>query len=239
MTTRAAFSALAFLWLSLAAASCGNGGADFSTRFASGYVPAPHTVSLLGVYQDGRMSLDTWPGLAPYFTRALGSASCPEGYDALVASNQDLANAVDEFSRNEGPTANLLKQLAPAAQGDLILVVTFAGKVPEQREDPTAHPSPGTPSMGQPRKHGRRNAGAAQPGAARDTNQLDISAALYSVTEKRSVALIGMQYHGESVDDALKRFGVQLSTDMPSLKCVGWRWDAPIDPSQIHANIAE
>jgi hypothetical protein len=228
--------------LGVALAGCGGSGADFTTQFASGYTSAPHTVSVLGVYQDGRMSLGTWADLAPRLSGALGSAACPAGYDTLVTSNQELANAIDEFTRDEGPTAELLKQLAPAAQGDLLLVVTLSGKIPKpHQDDPADHPSPGTPGMAaaantRKRGHGR---GATQAGPAEDTNHLDVSAALFSVAQNRPVARIGMQYRGESVDDALKRFSTELSRDVPSLKCVGWHWDVNLDPAHIHPSAAQ
>lgn len=229
--------------LGVAMAGCGGGGAEFTTQFASDYTAAPHTVSVLGVYQDGRMSLGTWADLAPRLSLALGSATCPAGYDALVSSNQELANAIDEFTRDEGPTAELLKQLAPAAQGDLLLVVTLAGKVPKPHQDnPADHPSPGTPGMAaaaNTRKRGHGAGSAAQAGAGEDTNHLDVSAALFSVAQNRPVARIGMQYRGESVDDALKRFSTELTRDMPSLKCVGWHWDVNLDPARIHPSVVE
>lgn len=225
--------------LGFALSGCG-GGAAFTTQFASGYTPAPHTVSVLGVYQDGRMSLGTWADLAPRLSHALGSTACPAGYDALVSSNQELANAIDEFTRNEGPNAELLKQLAPAAQGDLLLVVSLSGKVPKPRQDnPADHPSPGTPGMAAAANSRKRGRHAAEAGPVEDTNHLDISAALFSVAQQRPVALISMQYRGESVEDALNRFSAELSRDMPSLKCVGWHWDVKLDPASIHPSIAE
>ena len=235
-------------WVSLGMLSfgCDNGGAEFTTRFASDFAPARHTVSVLGVYQDGRMALDTWPQLAPYLTRALGPTPCAVGFDALVTSNQDLANAIDEFARDEGPTANLLTQLAPAAQGELVLVVTFAGKLPAhpgakgaaQNTPAGAAAAPPQTGMG----GGRRRGGgrhAQQAEGPHDTNQLDVSVSLFSVLQGKSVALVGMQYKGESVADALTRFGVKLSEAVPDLKCVGWNWSVNIDPKRIHAEMPE
>jgi hypothetical protein len=227
------------LVLAWSALACDNGGADFTVKYASDFVPAPHTVSVLGVYQDGRMSLGTWVDLSPYLTHALGSASCAAGYDLLVSSNQDLANAIDEFARDEGPTANLLTQIAPAAPGDLVLVVTLAGKVPQRRASAGApEGAPVATGMGSPRHRGRGGGGAPEA-AAKDTNQLDISAYVFSVEQKRSVALVGMQYRGVSLEDAMTRFGAKLAEAMPSLKCVGWRWDVKIDPQQLHAHLAQ
>jgi hypothetical protein len=212
---------------------CNNGGANFTTKLASDFAPARHTVSVLGVYQDGRMSLGGWDALEPYFARALGPAQCKVGYDALVSSNQDLANAIDEYTRDEGPTGNLLTQLAPAARGDLILVVTFAGKVPAPR-GANGGPPTGAPvqtAMGTSRRRGRGHGAAAAQ--AEDPNQLDISASLFSVAQNRPVAFVGMQYRGESVADALTRFAEELAQATPELKCAGWNFDVNIDPKKI------
>jgi hypothetical protein len=212
---------------------CSDGGADFTTKVASDFAPARHTVSVLGVYQDGRMSLGSWDTLGPYLTRALGPTQCAVGYDALASSNQDLANAIDEYARDEGPTGNLLTQLAPAALGDLILVVTFAGKLPTRKAG-EAGPPTGAPvqnGMTTTRRRGRGHAAAATE--ARDPNQLDISASLFSVAKNRPVALVGMQYHGESVADALTRFGAELAKAVPELKCTGWNFSVKIDPKLV------
>jgi hypothetical protein len=77
----------------------------------------------VGVYQDGRMSPRGWDVLAPYLVRALGPARCDIGYDSLTSSNSVLADAVDGYTKEDGPTDDLLAQLAPAAQGDLVLVL--------------------------------------------------------------------------------------------------------------------
>ncbi|MEP7049122.1 MAG: hypothetical protein ABJB12_02165 [Pseudomonadota bacterium] len=220
------------LALLLSIAGCTNGGARFTTRLASDFAPAHHTVSVLGVYQDGRMALGTWDTVAPYLKRALGPAQCAVLYDTLATSDQDLANAIDELARDEGPTGNLLATVAPAASGDLILVLTFAGKVPQHRnEDPG--PPTGAPvqnGMAQSRRrHGQR--GSTPEG--RDPNQLDISASLYSVAQARPVALVSMQYRGESVGDALSRFAQELAAATPDLKCTGWNRGVKIDASKL------
>ena len=227
--------------LLVSASACDHGGADFSTKFASDFAPAHHSVSVLGVYQDGRMSLGSWDVLGPYLARALGPKQCPVGYDTLASSNQDLANAIDEFARDEGPTGNLLTQLAPAAAGDLILVVTYAGKLPQTHATGSApQGAPVATGMGGGRRHGRgRGSSAAPAGDARDPNELDISASLFSVAQNRPVALVGMQYRGESVEDAMTRFAEQLRESVPDLKCTAWNWSVNIDPKRIHATVEE
>jgi hypothetical protein len=217
--------------LTLSSLGCSEGGASFNTRLAADFSPARHTVSVLGVYQDGRMALGSWDVLGPYLAKALGPAACPVGYDALAASNQDLANAIDEYARDEGPTGNLLTQVAPAALGDLILVVSFAGKLPAKRKDTGApEGAPVNTSMGSSRHRGHRSE---QATPAHDDNQLDISASLFSVPQNRPVALVSMQYRGESVPDALTRFAHELGQAAPELKCAGWNFSVNIDPKSI------
>jgi hypothetical protein len=221
---------LAFLF---SAVGCGGGGADFTTKLASDFAPAHHTVSVFGVYQDGRMALGSWDVLGPYLKRALGPGPCPVLYDALAASNQELANAIDELARDEGPTGHLLTPVAPAALGDLILVITFAGKLPQQRREDGGPPTgaPVQTGMGQSRRRGGRS--AARAPEARDTNELDISASLYSVAQARPVALVGMQYRGESMADAMSRFAQELATATPDLKCTGWNSGVKIDAASL------
>jgi len=215
---------------------CGRG-ADFSTQFASDFAPAHHSVSVLGVYRDGRMSLDSWDVLAPRLRRALGSQTCQVGYDTLASSNQELANAIDEFARSEGPTGKLLTQVAPAALGDLILVLSFSGKLPAPRGDPG--PPTGAPvanGMGTTRRRGRGQA-APQSNGQPDTNHLDLSASLFSVAQGRPVGIVAMKYRGDSIDDALTRFGQELASALPGLKCTGWNFNVTIDPSTIRPSM--
>jgi hypothetical protein len=222
----------------LSSFGCNAGGGAFTTKLASDFAPAHHTVSVLGVYQDGRMSLDSWAVLGPYLTPALGSAPCAVGYESLATTNQELANAIDEYARDEGPTGNLLTQLAPAARGDLILVVTLAGKLPkpQSEDEAAAHPAPVNNSMGSSRHRGRH---AAPAEAAADDNQLDISASLFSVAQGHPVALVALQYRGTSQKDALTRFAQELARATPDLKCTGWDFSVPIDPKRLVPSSAE
>ena len=212
---------------------CSNGGANFTTRLASDFAPAHHTVSVLGVYEGGRMALGRWDALGPYLKRALGPTQCAVLYDTLVASDQDLANAIDELARDEGPTGKLLTPLAPAASGELILVLTIAGQLPQQRDEDPGPPTgaPVQTGMGQSR-HRRGRSSAPRP-EARDSNELEISASLYSVAQARPVALVSMQYRGESVGDAMSRFANELATATPDLKCTGWNSGVKIDASKL------
>jgi hypothetical protein len=217
--------------------------AIFTTKVASDLASTKHTASVLGVFRDGRMSMGGWDVVAPYLEPVLGSGSshCDVGYDALVSSNTSLASAIDEYARADGPTDDLLAQIAPAAQGDLVLVLTFAGKLPEPREAGVADAA----FIRTDKTHsgvGRGGAGSFgvhESETPADLNQLEISASLYSVALGRSVALVGMQYTGTDIDDALSRFAAKLRQSLPALKCAGWNWNASIDPERIRAKMHE
>ena len=116
----------------LATLACDPGDVRLSATVAPGFAPAAHSVSVLGVYKDGQMSPDGWESLAPHLAATLGSGPCEPGYNSLTSTNAPLADAVDEYTRDNGPTDDLLAYIAPAATGDLILVLTFAGQLPAE-----------------------------------------------------------------------------------------------------------
>jgi hypothetical protein len=235
------------LLLVVTALACDEGDARFTTKFASDFTPARHTVSVLGVYRDGRMSSDGWQAFAPRVAPALGGAHCDVGYDLLASANGALADAIDEYTRADGPTDDLLAQLAPAAKGDLVLVLTFAGKLPQHVSDAGAPGRASAPSATPGRSGGRmrgmggggRMRGSSMSQGPADTNLLDISASVFSVAKTRSVALVAMQYSGKSVDDAIAKFAAKIAESLPGVACVGWNWEAKIDPEHIRQSIDE
>ena len=234
-----------FILVLVTAVGCDDGGAHFTTQFASDFIPVRQTVSVLGVYKDGRMSSDGWQALAPRMAPALGAAHCDAGYEMLAPTYGVLAEAIDEYAQADGPTDDLLAQLAPAAKGELVLVLTFAGNLPQRAGDAGAPGSVATPSsmggrgggrMGGTRGGGRMR-GSPRPEGSNDTDLLDISASLFSVSQARSVALVAMQYTGISIDDAIAKFAARLAESFRGLTCVGWNWEAKIDPNSIRQRI--
>jgi hypothetical protein len=222
---------------------CGEGEEEFTAKLASDFTPVRHTVSVLGLYKDGLMSSEGWGTVAPHMAPALGSGRCEIGYDGLVSSNPPLAQAIDEFARANGPTDDLLAQLAPAARGDLLLVLTFAGKLPQKSSADAGASGEMAPSTGGTSRGNRGMGGGSMmrgrppPEPPKDTNAVDISASLYSVQQRRPVALVALRYAGTSLDDALTKFGAKLAETLPGLQCAGWNWDVPIDPDRIRSAI--
>jgi len=212
--------------------ACASNDAHFVTQFAPDFTTARHTVSVLGVYKDGQMSTEAWNAIAPRMAPSLGSPTCEAGYgNALSKANGGLASAIDDYARDNGPTDELLTELAPAAQGDLILVFTVAGKppVPKKVSVQDAPPAQGTQGagMGAMRRSRRGGAGGGQ-GAREDPNLFEISALLFSVAQVRSVAVVSLQYSGQNVDEAVTKFAAKLQGTLPATKCAGWDWNASI-----------
>ncbi len=204
--------------------------AQISTSFASDFVPAHHSISVFGVFKDGRMSSESWGSLGPRITPALGGGHCDPAYgEPVIAGNRDLAAAIEDYASANGPTDDLLAQLAPAARGDLILVVTAAGKLPAQRR---------VSVQDQPQQHGAGPAYKAQRGHQTlnkqfDPNVLELSAQLFSVAQGRSVAVVDLQYTGDSIDEAVAKFTTQLALSLPGSTCTGWDTEAKLDPDKI------
>jgi hypothetical protein len=222
--------------------ACGSQDARTATKFASDFAPAGHVVSVLGVYKDGQMNVDAWETMGPKIAPSLGAPDCAAGYSEAIG-NAALASAIDEYARANGPTDELLAQIAPAARGDLIAVITFAGRLPVAKPRPTVATNSGPMGVGQ---NGASGTGAAGGGrrassrrsfAAPDPNELDISATLFSVSQGRSVAQVAMQYTGDSVDDALTRFAAQLREALPRARCEGWDWTAKVDADHLRQSI--
>jgi hypothetical protein len=218
-------------------------GAQFETRLAPDFTPAHHAVSVLGVYKDGQMSSEAWAAIATRLTPWLRATECPVGYSLAAAAYEGtLVAAIDDYTRANGPTDELLAQLAPAAKGDLVLTVTVAGRPPTPvKVSVVGDTGSGGGGMGGGggAGGGGRNSPPPAPGHSGhapqhvDTNVLDIVASLFSVSQHHSVAEIAMQYSGETVDDALTKFAQQLAATLPGATCLGWDWSAKVDPERI------
>jgi hypothetical protein len=233
------------LFAAVSATACNDADTHFTVRQAPDLKQM--TVSVLGVFKEGRMSPETWEEIGPKISSVFGKGLCPIAYDTkLVADKPSLAEAVDDYSRENGVTDDLLGELAPAATGDGVLVITVAGHPIKQNRDSNGQMAPPTApgSQGLQRQPGMRG-GAGHGGALApptsgrmlivDPNAYEMSASLYSTHDHKSVALVTMGYAGQSADEALGRFVAKLKTSFPGYPCVGWHMDAPIDDKKIEA----
>ncbi len=221
--------------------ACSEDEAQFKVRFAPEFPKTAPTVSILGVFRDGRMNAETWDEIGPRLSLPFGNATCPVAYDKdLAIKREELANALDDYARANGVTDDLLEKLAPAASGDEVLVFTVAGRPTSQSSDggggsgPPAQ-TPNTQPGGM--RAGRQGRGTMAMGPMRGAvrNVFEVSASLYSTHDHRAVGLITMEYTGASAVDALNKFVAKVHESLPGSTCAGWHWDANVDPKAIEA----
>jgi hypothetical protein len=239
-----AFSLLSLVSLLALPSACSDD-AQFTTRFASDFSPSLHTVSVLGVFKDGQMSTEAWESLGSKLSTPFG-ATCDTAYAGLVTTNQSLSSAIDDYVRANGPGDELLEQLSPAATGDLIAVFTVAGHVAGKAAPPpdttaVQQSSPMTGAGGgkyRGARPGGVNGGRGMPKAPAIAS-FEVSVSFYSVSQKRAVGLLALQYEGTSQDEALQRMAQKLGLTLPSARCAGWDWKAKVDDNRIRALIEQ
>jgi hypothetical protein len=210
-----------------------NQSVHWDTNFAAGFRPTGHTVSVFGVYKNGQMSPEAWDALRSRLGPLLGGRQCEiAGGDALA--NEALFAAVDDYTRTNGPTEDLLAQLAPAAQGDLILVLVEAGSLPpSERVSVVDSQTPGPSPMASKGTAGLSTYAPKKGSKVGENDVLQLSASLFSVAQGRSVGLIDMQYTGDSVSEAEGEFAARVEQLLPTTTCKGWDWHTGVDPERI------
>ncbi len=209
-------------------------GGPFRAAYEPGFAHnSGMTVSVFGVYRDGSMSSDSWKQISGSFS-SLGSKGCELAYDDMQTRAPELSAAVDAYARAEGPTDSLLDRIAPAADGELVLLVAISGRPPRTPDGGVIkHPQTGYG------KRSRRAAGnmpnspnGPQPDET-DGNVFEMNASLFSVKQHRTVAALSLDYYGSSMDEALAQFKEKFQQELPNARCTGWHWDPPIDPASI------
>jgi hypothetical protein len=213
--------------------SCAGEEADLTTSTSPVLVAkAPHSLSVFGVFRDGRVSTRAWDELWPKLTAILGPEPCPAAYSAdLVTDAGALASAIDDYTRNYGITEPLLDQLAPAAKGDLVLVFVIAGAVRSKSHDgetrPRPAPGPGASRMRRTAYYGR----APRPDAA-----LEITASLFSPKEHAMVGATSLRYGGTSEDQAIAKLVSRWTEVFPKTSCASWDFEGhPVEADTVRA----
>lgn len=232
-----ASAALTALALGTLSAGCG-ADAAFEVKYASDYSPPPAraTVSMFGIYRDGRLSPESWAEYGGRLPASLHGEGCDVAYtEALHASNPALFTSLDDYARANGVTDELFEQIAAKAKGDLVMMLQMYGRPP--RTAGRRHPMP----KGTLAQLGGMG-GAASPGGGGAASQpipplpdkpeagpLEISGVLYSVRLHHVVVQIRLTYRGASVDEAFQKFNEKLEASLPGASCRGWSWDAKPD----------
>jgi hypothetical protein len=214
------------LTLTLALASCAAGDIQIRTTREPALAEAGPSVSIVGVYRDGRLSASYWGDLGPFIARALGSDRCEAAWgDRLRREAPDLYARIDEGSRSHGITDDLIEALAPRAEGGLILTLRSSGHLPYKRD--VTGLIRRTPDDEARRKREQEDRAAPAPSdkpeELADQSALELSASLYSVRARATVARIEMRYTGSRLEDAMQAFRRDLQALVPDAHCVGWR----------------
>lgn len=210
------------------ASGCGSD-ATFNAKYASDYARGG-TVSLFGVFKDGRMNPELSAQLGPTILR---KGKCDPAYSVdFVALKAPLATAVDDYVRHNGVTDTLLAEFGPSARGEAILVLSMSGHA-VQRTGPTTTATTTRQQMPGSTRRGMPSPQYESSLARGDLGAFEMSASLYSVRLGRSVALLTMAYDGKDVDLAITKFGDRLVEEMPFSACSGWNVDVAIDEAKI------
>jgi hypothetical protein len=224
------------LAVALAAATTACGDDSFHVQRAPEFPKAAGSaISVFGVYRDGRLAPEAWDSLRSHLAPLFGVSPCEPGYpDILTSSGTPTLQAVDDFTRANGVTDELLDRLAPMAKTDLMLLITLTGRPgPKTEADTPSNPAQmtapgmrgggrrGTPTSGTPRK------------AALDAVAFEADAVLFSAKAHHSVAAVRMTYTGTSLDEALQSFMTRLGAELPQAACGGWKMDIHVDASDI------
>jgi len=230
------------LMAALAAAGCGDH--QFSVQYAPEFSRTDvRTVSVFGVFRDGRISPEAWDQLGPRLSSPFSARVCESAYtEQLVAAEPALSSAVDDYARANGVTDDLLDQFSPMAKGDAILLVTVAGRPPQPIASTGGGPQHQQPTMaGMGRRGGGMGGGArVEPtmGPTTDRNSFEVSALLFSTRLHHTVAVVAMTYTGKSVDEAFASFAAKLNTELHGMTCTGWKPDVHVDDQRIREAIS-
>ncbi len=226
----------ALCWIAVAGASCAYEGAEFTIDRSAELLSAHNTISVFGVYRDGRMDPEYWRDLGPRLAGLFGPRTCELLVDErLHAEEPDLFTKIDEDTKQNGVSSELLGQVAARATGASIIAIQLSGHPPtHQRASSTASGRSSTgPSRGG--RGGGRRGGPAPREDPVDDNAFDVFVSLFSVQTHQIVLSFTMQYTGTTVDDAIKKFATRLGVELPGSSCVGWKWNEPPATGVIEA----
>lgn len=227
------------LALAVATCSCGEAGVFYDVKYSPGFAAGPTSVSLLGVYQDGRMSNELRDEVVLKLAPVLGKNTCAVAWgETLRAAEPDFFEEVDRSTQADGVTEETLDRFSGWAEGDAILVVS----VNVYRGGAAGAPPTGSTTSGMggsnfnqgtgplPGSRGRA-APPPPPGAIRpgtwQGQQIRIAAILFSAKTHAPMGRIILNYLGTNIDDALRRFARKIGEELPGSVCKGWKIEAP------------
>ena len=200
--------------------SCQVSEANFELRSALSHANAPVKASVLGVYREGAISDGALAALATESAMGLPVASCTPGYgENLRTTNHEAFAAIQAHIRVHGVGDELLNLIAPAAEGDFILVFEMYGQLSRSKVG-------GKRAARILVAHGGSEpiSDASPKFRVADTPGLEMSASLFSVRLQRRVVVLRMEYTGPSLVEAIRKFAQKFRSTLPATTCGSWNW---------------
>lgn len=221
--------------LGLLACSCGETGVYYDVKFAPGFSEGPTTVSVIGVFQEGRMSSEMWNEVDAKLAPVLGQKSCPVIWgDDLRRSNPDIFEQIDRATQSEGITEDMLDRFSDASEGDAVMVVSLHVRTTpvvaptNQGSLGPTNPYGGSATGPMPGSQGRRTP-PPRPTSIRPDRwqgqEIRLAATLFSAKRHAAMGRVVLTYLGTNLDDAMKRFVAKVGETLPGSVCKGWNAD--------------
>jgi len=123
--------------------------------------PKIESVSVFGIFRNGRMSPGSWTEFAATLSLPFSQTACQAAYtDDLVSANAELTSAVDDYAKENGVSDELVDRFAARAKGDTIMVISMTGQPARPSADAGAAKKPANSSS----SAGQGNSGGAGSG---------------------------------------------------------------------------
>jgi len=133
----------------------------------------PEAVSFFGIFRNGRMSPEAWEDFGKVLSTPFSHGICKAAYDIIFTdADPQLADAIDDYAKENGVSDELLEKFAPLSQGDTILLIAMDGQLPklaaspEKASKPTQDPASSGSGQGNYGGSGASQGGAG-PGGSR------------------------------------------------------------------------
>lgn len=225
--------------IALGVAGCGSD-VQLSVNHAPGYSARNLTLSVLGVFKNGRMDAGAWGEWAPIISAAVGSNQCKPAFDEnMEAAVRPLYDSFDDSTREDGITDEILDSVGKNARGDAILVIEAFGRPTPMKVGSTeAAPAPAPPP---PQRSGRHGRGRSSAPAASETTpapapvRFEASVGVYSLKTHEIVASVHTQYDAADSEAALAGFSRQLRATLLGATCADWAWQHASSDAQSTA----
>ena len=123
----------------------------------------PESVSVFGIFRNGRMSPEAWEEFGKVLSAPFSQHACEAAYNNDLAEvNPELMSAIDDYTKENGVSDELLDKFSALAKGDTILVIAINGQLPKPAADTSAE-KPSKPAQSQTSSGQGNNGGSGPP----------------------------------------------------------------------------